>query len=262
MVRFCNLFINSYNKTSTDTNYDYNLSIPEHDVSCGNDEEMSLCISSYNTPNIFYNITENNNKFYFKTIKNGVTTIATMAIPVGNYDVYTLATAMDLLIVEYGHIAYVPLLNKFSFEKKSTQASTQVFFNIFSDLYKILNVPQNVDIQMIHGVTNYSGLLNLTRFNYILIYITGITCYNQNISNITNNQFKLSNLVAIINRADVLPYGNINYVEINNNNQILLGNKKITNLNIKITDEFGNLLTDLDNWTLTLKFVINKKNIN
>jgi hypothetical protein len=107
----------------------------------------------------------------------------------------------------------------------------------------------------------YSGLLNMNRFNYLLIYITGITCYNQNISNLTNNQFKLSNLVAIINRADVLPYGNINYVEINNNNQILLGNKKITNLNIKITDEFGNLLTDLDNWTMSLKFVVSKINI-
>jgi hypothetical protein len=102
----------------------------------------------------------------------------------------------------------------------------QVLLNIFSDLYKILNVPQNTDIQMLHNIINYSGLLNMNRFQYLLIYITGITCYNQNISNITNNQFKLSNLVAIINRADVLPYGNIDYVEINNNHQILLGNKK------------------------------------
>jgi len=258
-MRYQNLFINSYNKTSTDTNYDYTLAIPEHDISCGENEEISLTITNFNTPNIFYNITENNNKFYFKTIHNGTTTTATMAIPVGNYDVYTLATAMDLLIVEYGHIAYVPLINKFSFVKKNTQASTQVFFNIFSNLYKILNVPQNVDIQMIHGETNYSGLINMNRFNYLLIYINGITCYNQNISNITNSQFKLSNLVAIINRADVLPYGNICYVEINQNNEILLGNKKISNLNIKITNEYGELLTDLDNWTMTLKFVFAKK---
>jgi hypothetical protein len=126
-------------------------------------------------------------------------------------------------------------------------------------LPKILNVAIGTPMVLSNTTLSYSGLLNLTRFNYLLIYITGITCYNQNISNITNNQFELSNLVAIINRADVLPYGNINYVEINNNNQILLGNKKITNLNIKITDEFGNLLTDLDNWTMTLKFVISKK---
>jgi hypothetical protein len=258
-MRYQNLFINSYNKTSTDTNYDYNLAIPEHDISCGENEEISLTITNFNTPNIFYNITENNNKFYFKTITGGTTTIATMAIPVGNYDVYTLAAAMDLLIVAEGHIAYVPLINKFSFEKKNSSNTTQVFFNIFSDLYKILNVPQNIDINMLPNITSYSGLINMNRFNYLLIYINGITCYNQNISNITNSQFKLSNLVAIINRADVLPYGNICYVEINQNNEILLGNKKISNLNIKITNEYGELLTDLDNWTMTLKFVFAKK---
>jgi hypothetical protein len=111
---------------------------------------------------------------------------------------------------------------------------------------------------MLPSEINYSGLLNMNRFNNFLISITGITCYNQNISNITNNQFKKSNLVAVINRADVLPYGNICYVEMNENNKILLGNNKIANLNIKITDEFGNLLTDLGDWTMTLKFVVNR----
>ena len=182
-----------------------------------------------------------------------------MVIPVGVYDVYTLATAMDTLIKAEGHIAYAPLINKFSFIKKNSSVNPQVFFNINTDLYKILNVPQNVDIPMLPSEINYSGLLNMNRFQYLLIYITGITCYNQNISNITNSEFKKSNLVAIINRADVLPYGNICYVEINENNKIKLGNNKITNLNIKITDEFGNLLTDLGDWTMTLKFVITKK---
>ena len=261
-MRHQNLFINSYNKTNGDTNYDYTLNIGEHDISCENDEEISLCVSSYNTPNVFYNLTDQNNKFLFKVINNGVTTTATMVIPVGVYDVYSLATEMDTLIKTEGHIAYVPLINKFSFKKKNSSVNPQVFFNIHTDLYKILNVPPNVDIPMLPAVTNYSGLLNMCRFQYLLIYITGITCYNQNISNITNNQFKKSNLVAIINRADVLPYGNICYVEINENNKIRLGNNKITNLNIKITDEFGNLLTDLDNWTMTLKFVIIKKKNN
>jgi hypothetical protein len=257
-MRYQNLFINSYNKSNADTNYDYNLSIPEHDISCREDEEMSLTITSFNTPNIFYNLTDQNNKFIFKTIKMfGVITTATMTIPIGVYDVYTLATAMDTLIVAEGHITYVSLINKFSFVKKSN-SSTLCFFNINTDLYKILNVPPNVDIPMTREI-EYSGLINMNRFQYLLIYITGITCYNQNISNITNSEFKKSNLVAIINRADVLPYGNICYVEMNENNKIRLGNNKITNLNIKITDEFGNLLTDLDNWTMTLKFVITKK---
>ena len=258
-MEYRNLFINSYNKNNGDTNYDYNLSIPEYNISCGEDEEISLTLTSFNTPNIFYNITEQNNKFIFKTIQSGITTTATMTIPVGNYDVYTLATAMDALIVAEGHIAYVPLVNKFSFIKKNSSDSTQVFFNIFSDLYKILNVPQNVDIPMLPNITNYSGILNMNRFNYLVIYINGTTCYNQNISNITNANFKLTNQIAIINRADALPFGNICYVEVNENNKIKLGNKQVNNLNIKITDEFGNLLTDLDNWTMVLKFVIEKK---
>ena len=54
-----------------------------------------------------------------------------MTIPVGVYDVYTLATAMDTLIVAEGHIAYVPLLNKFSFIKTNSGNSTQVFLIFF-----------------------------------------------------------------------------------------------------------------------------------
>jgi len=117
-MRYQNLFINSYNKNNGDTNYDYNLSIPEHDISCREDEEISLTLTSFNTPNIFYNITDKNNKFIFKIINNSITTTATMVIPIGVYDVYTLAAAMDLLIVAEGHIAYVPLLNKFNLKKK------------------------------------------------------------------------------------------------------------------------------------------------
>ena len=41
-MRYQNLFINSFNKNNGDTNYDYNLSIPEHDISCGENEEISL----------------------------------------------------------------------------------------------------------------------------------------------------------------------------------------------------------------------------
>ena len=82
-MRHQNLFINSYNKTNGDKNYDYNLSVPEHDISCREDEEMSLTITNFNTPNIFYNLTDQNNKYLFKTITNqGVTTTATMTIPI------------------------------------------------------------------------------------------------------------------------------------------------------------------------------------
>jgi hypothetical protein len=63
-MRYQNLFINSYNKSNTDTNYDYNLSIPEHDISCREDEEISLTLTSFNTPNVFYNI-----KVYLRMIK-------------------------------------------------------------------------------------------------------------------------------------------------------------------------------------------------
>ena len=57
-----------------------------------------------------------------------------MTIPVGNYDVYTLATAMDALIVAEGHIAYVPLVNKFSFIKKIAVVQLK-FFLIFLAIY-------------------------------------------------------------------------------------------------------------------------------
>lgn len=257
-MKFRNLFINSTNKNGNSTNYNYNLEIPEYNIKCDEDETISLAITNFNTNNVFYNINESNNYFLFKTLQGGVTTTTTLSLPIGNYDVYSLATAMDLLIVAEGHIAYVPLTNKLSFVKKNND-NTRVFFNINSDLYKIFNVPKNIDIEMVKPVVNYSGILNMNRFNYILIYINGITCYNANISNITNSKFSLTNLVAIINRSDILPYGTINYVEIAKNNEIQLGNKQITSLNIQITNEFGEVLNEMDDWCLTLRFSIEKK---
>ena len=52
-MRYQNLFINSYNKSNTDTNYDYTLNRPEHDISAKENEEMSLCVINFNTPNVF-----------------------------------------------------------------------------------------------------------------------------------------------------------------------------------------------------------------
>ena len=250
-----NLFINSANKYDNSTNYNYNLNIPQYNVKCSEDERISLAVVNFNTNNAFYNINESNNYFLLKTLQNGITTTSTLTIPIGNYDVYTLATAMDNLIIAEGHITYVPLLNKFSFEKKNNNG-VRVFFNINSDLYKIFNVPKDTDLEMFHNIINYSGIINMNRFNYLLIYINGITCYNANISNITNGNFNLTNLVAIINRSDVLPYGNINYVEMAKNNEIQLGNKQITSLNIQITNEFGEVLNDLNDWCMTIRFTI------
>lgn len=251
-----NLFINSANKTGNSTNFDYNLNIPEYNIKCKEDESISLAVVNFNTNNVFYNINESNNYFIFKTIQSGVTTTSTLKLEIGNYDVYSLASAMDLLVAAEGHIAYVPLTNKFSFVKKNND-NTLVYFNINSDLYKILNVPKDTDLEMLKTTINYSGIINMNRFNYLLIYINGITCYNANISNITNGDFKLTNLVAIINRSDILPYGNINYVELAKNNEIQLGNKQINSLNIKITNENGEILNDLNDWCLTLRFSIN-----
>jgi len=260
-MRCQNLFINSYNKTATDTNYNYNISIPEYDIQTKDNEQMSLTITNFNTQNIFYNINDSNNKFSITINKNGVITTATMTIPIGIYDVYTLTSAIDLLIVDETHCTYIPLLNKINFIGKNN--NTTITINFYSNLYKILNLPSSNRIITFTKTSSVdSGLVNMNRFNYILIYITGITCYNPNISNISTNNFKLSNLVAIINRADVLPFGNICYVELNENNRILLGNNKISNLNIKITDEYGNLLEDLEDWTMTIKFVINSNNKN
>lgn len=251
-MRHQNLFINSKNKNAEDTNYNYNLFIPEHDIQAKENEEMSLTITNFNTQNLFYNINNSNNKFYFTVLKNGVSTSSTMTVPIGVYDVYSFTAALDLLMVAEAHAIYIPLLNKIEFKSKNN--NTIIYINFFSDIYKILNMDRNI-ILPDKDTPVYSGIINMNRFNYLLIYIEGITCYNPNISNIISNNFKLSNLVAIINRADVLPFGNICYVEINENNKILLGNKKITNLNIKITNEFGEVLDDIDEWCMTIKIM-------
>jgi len=261
-MRYQNLFINSKNKNAGDTNYNYNLSIPEYDIQTKENEEMSLTITNFNTQNIFYNINNTNNQFYFTVLKNGVSTSSTMTVPIGIYDVYSFTTALDLLIVAEAHAIYIPLLNKIEFKSKNN--NTIISFNFFSDIYKILNLPSSNRIITIPDKDTllYSGIVNMNRFNYLLIYIEGITCYTPNISNIistNSNNFKLSNLVAIINRSDILPFANICYVEINENNKILLGNKKITNLNIKIMNELGEFLDDLEDWCMTIKIIYTVK---
>ena len=81
-------------------------------------------------------------------------------------------------------------------------------------------------------------MINMNRFNYILIYINNISSYNHNISNITTKTPDTVNLVAIINRSDALPFSNISYVEINDNNKIILSNKHINNLNFCFKTDF------------------------
>ena len=63
MEKIHNIYINSTNKTGTDTNYNYNVYLSNYNIKIEQDEDAYLNITGFQSLNSFYNINDNSKSF-------------------------------------------------------------------------------------------------------------------------------------------------------------------------------------------------------
>jgi len=259
--QFHNLYITSINKSGNDTNYNYNLYFSNYGINISPDEEAYLHITTFQTLNSFYNINDNSKKFVVKvrTLQDIVFTY-NFELDTGNYDIYNFMNAVNSLCSNYFTMNYNEKKNKWNYTSNQIIGiSVYLIPNIYNAKYFGLSANVNNEIlTAINGIGTYSNIINMNNFSLIIIKLVGLVEENKTIDNF-NNSVCRGDIGALVNRQDVPVGALINWTDINKSFIKKISNLEINSLNFKFTNEFGENLTDLNDWLITLKIIIKKK---
>jgi hypothetical protein len=209
-------------------------------INIPSDYTIYLSIPHIAIPYSFYNINTSNNTLKYSVLSN----IYTITIPVGNYTVNNLLSQLKLIFPNDFTISYSGINNKFTF----THASQDFIFIYQSNFIEstclgILGFSNDYQYSL-NKVLVSNTMANLCPTRCLHISSTFLT---QNISIMAPNN---SNLLCSI-PITVNPYTIISYP--NNNFKVNLNTNIINSVQIKLSDQDGNLLDfNSIHWSITL----------
>jgi hypothetical protein len=173
------------------------------------------------------------------------------SIPDGNYSINTLINVMNDFIVSANYnnvkVNYIPYNNKFTItstqapylysavNKIDTQYNLEFIFS--NKLKKMLGFVGNPSIMRAENITA-PNFINLLSFKKILI-TSNLKLTNKPITSlaITDKSDGVGDALIWVDR-DVIPFEYINYINATDY-RLQIDNKNIANINLKITNEFG-----------------------
>ena len=198
-----------------------------------------LSVVSCLIPYSFYNININNNVLQYSF--DGINLI-TLTIPIGNYNVNSLLSALKTNISSAFTITYDNIKNKFTF----THTTNDFMFMSSSTCLQILGFNNNITI--------LSTSLSLTSVNCVNVYNIRSIQVNSNLITYNINKVQKNNFCILCSvPITCTPFSLIEYINRTNFKTNLFLNK-ISNIKIKLTDDNGNLI-DLNgcHYSLTLQ---------
>lgn len=265
MERIHNIYINSTNKTGGNTkNYDYKLYFTNYNISIKQDEECYIYLKSFQTLNTFYNINDTSNRFY--VVKQADITfteeIFEYTLPTGNYNCYEFAEIVNSLCSSLFTMTYDNKKNCYSYVQNPLLIGFVVFLQpnknnakYFGMMPLISNYVNGTQVEPIYG-----NIINLNYFSLIVIKIIGLITNNKTIDNFTSNAVQASDIFGLVNRQDAAINSLIYFTDINNSFMYKIQNNDLNYLNFIFTNEFNELLTDIQDWLMVLQIVIKQKN--
>lgn len=253
-----NLYITSTNKSGNDKNYNYNLYFSNYGIMINPDEEAYLSITSFQSLNTFYNINSLSNSFDVKVYDVTTQTNFTYKIVIddGNYDIENFKIAINQLCESYFTMTYDEKKNKYKYTSAQT-ANQIIYIKPSTYNYKYFGLDPDVFTIIPFNSSLLSNIINLNNFSLIVIKVLGLVEENKTIDNFNN--ISKGDICAIVNRQDTSVNALINWCDINRAFQKKINNTEINYLNFIFTDEYNNILYDLNEWLLLIQIVIKKK---
>ena len=247
-----NIFISSKNRIAGEP-YNFTCYLPDNEVVCNSDQEIRININSFDMINTLYNVNQNNNKF--EIYRDDIVT--KYEFPYGNYNPYNI---IDLLnsIVQDLEVLYYPVFNKFHFKNKNTSINKFEILPIncggLFGLENILNlIPSD-------SYVFSTKPINVLYFNKIIIRANNLIFNKHSFENIntSSNEFEKSDILLWINKSDTAPFSVISYNNIDSGNSYnySLYNRSINEISFRVTNEFNELIEDLNDWTMSVQFSI------
>jgi hypothetical protein len=264
MERIHNIYINSTSKAGNSKNYDYKLYFSSYNILVKPDEECFIYLKSFQTLNTFYNINDTSKSFYVIRQHNDTLAeeIFEFTLQTGNYNCFEFADVVNSLCKDHFTMTYDSKKNCYLYIQNPLLVDFIVFlqpsknnakyFGLYPEISNFMN---GTEVAPIYGM-----IINLNYFSLIVIKIIGLITNNKTIDNFTSTSVCASDIFGIVNRQDAPINSLIYFNDINNSFMYRIQNNNLDYLNLIFTNEYNDLLTDLQDWLLVLQVVIKKVN--
>ena len=258
MDRIHNLYITSQNNKTGNTNYNYNLYFSSYGINIAPDEDAYLNITSFQTLNTFYNINDLSNTFKIKIRTDmDVSFTYNFLLENGNYNIQEFQDTINTICASHINIQYDTKKNKWLYISKA-DINSEVWIMPTTYNSKYFGLTENVWNLISYIGGEYSKQINLNNFGLIVIKVLGLVESNKTLDNLNKN-ISSGDVYALISRQDAAVNSLINWIDYNGTFKKKIGNNEINYLNFIFTDEYNNLLLDINDWLLTLTITIKKK---
>ncbi len=246
-----NAFISSTNRNSSEEVYDFTVKFVDYAISCTEDQYIKINVISFDMLNTMYNVSSKNNSFYLERPEK-----ITYTIPDGNYTVHTLKAVLNDLLSGCITVSYNVAQNTYNF-KNIWNSDIMLYGDTASSLLGITDklVPLSNSVN--------GTYVNMVNYNKVILRATNINYDVACIENISSSTSKLTfgDILFWKSKQDVEPFRNICYTNEDSGNSfnVLIHDKTISNIRLKLMNEYGQLITDAPDYLLVLQFVIYNK---
>jgi len=250
-------FINSANRQTHEDISSFTVDYQDGILLCNPNEYIEINVLSFDMQNTMYNINDNNNKFNFISIIDDITNIKNCIIPYGNYSIKTFMSKLkELININDINISYNEAQNTYTFNKI---VSSNIYKINSININNVIGILNNTEYEITVNGFN-TGLINLINYNKVIIKVENISFYYSNVENIRtvqnqNNVF-LNNIIFWKSKADIHPFKNLQYNNEDGGNSFLykVENKQINSIVFKLINEYNELLTDTQDYTMTIQY--------
>jgi hypothetical protein len=244
------LYVSSKNRHSGNP-YDFDIIIDPGLVSCKEDEQLRISLVKLSMPLTITQINTSNNDVIFTDKSTNIST--TITIPVGNYNVYDLAS--------YVKSAYSGVTNM-TFSK-----STNHYIFTFVNPHQI-SFSDNCNL--VFGFSSNNTSIGTTiestvacqpnTINDIVLSVYGVSPISHNLDCLATKNMKMSHIIGMMSIQDI-PFGVLQYDNINGEFSLSIGERDIKKLRFVMTNTDNQVLDfcNMVDYTMIVKISVRSK---
>ena len=250
------IYISSKNRSSNEKIYDFNVLL-NNPIIVNRNQGINISVVGFSMLNTDYKL--RGLSFYLNQYNLDGSYIITFIydIPDGNYSYLTLMNFLnsDVELKQFIKIEYVKERNTFKFIKID---NTKKYFIDPLNCNKILGFNEETEILSTGTESSY---INLTNYSHIIIKSNNILFEDNTQDNIDNKEMENSSILFMIDKQDIPPFQLISYRnhDKSDNYSYNISNRQISAIDLHLYNEKGEVLTNTDDYFITLKIVIFNK---
>ena len=255
------IYISSKNRSLNEEIHDFNVLL-NNPIIVNRNQGINISVVGFSMLNTDYNLRDLS--FFIQEIHYTPPTfnLYQINIPNGNYNYQTLINFLNNYTPTKNIISfeYVKERNAIKYTNKMTEGNIVINSNNCKNILGLLN-----NYTTIAYNTTYEGsYINLTNYSHIIIKSNNILFEDNTQDNINNKEMGNSSILFMIDKQDIPPFQLISYRnhDKSDNYSYNISNRQINSIDLHLYNEKGEILTNTDDYFITLKIVIfNKEEI-